>query len=191
MLGAEGVKRASEIAILSANYMAERLKDAYPILFRGEQGRIAHEFILDLREVKASCGISEVDVAKRLMDYGYHAPTMSWPVVGTMMVEPTESESKQELDRFCDAMLSIGEEIRQVRMGILDEHRNPLKNAPHTAKMVLSDTWEEPYTREQAAYPMSSLKSHKFWPTVRRVNDAHGDRNLVCSCLPMEAYGES
>lgn len=191
MLGAEGVKRASEIAILSANYMAERLKDAYPILFRGEQGRVAHEFILDLREVKASCGISEVDVAKRLMDYGYHAPTMSWPVVGTMMVEPTESESKQELDRFCDAMLSIGEEIRQVRMGILDEHRNPLKNAPHTAKMVLSDTWEEPYTREQAAYPMSSLKSHKFWPTVRRVNDAHGDRNLVCSCLPMEAYGES
>lgn len=191
MLGAEGVKRASEIAILSANYMAERLKDAYPILFRGEQGRVAHEFILDLREVKASCGISEVDVAKRLMDYGYHAPTMSWPVVGTMMVEPTESESKQELDRFCDAMLSIGEEIRQVRMGILDEHRNPLKNAPHTAKMVLSDTWDEPYSREQAAYPTSILKTYKFWPTVRRVNDAHGDRNLVCSCLPMEAYGES
>ena len=190
LLGEEGMRRSSQVAILNANYMAKRLDGHFDVLFRGRNGRVAHEFILDLRPYKQGVGISEVDVAKRLMDYGYHAPTMSWPVVGTMMVEPTESESKAELDRFVAAMIAIRSEIQEVELGGADAEHNVLKNAPHTAAMVLADDWSQPYTREQAAFPAPWTREHKFWPTVRRVNDAYGDRNLVCTCPPMEAYAE-
>ena len=190
MMGADGLRRASKIAILNANYLAERLSDHYNIAFRGQKGRVAHEFILDLRSFRQQLGLTEQDVAKRLMDYGYHAPTMSWPVVGTMMVEPTESESKAELDRFCDAMISIRSELEQVQQGEVDKEQNVLKNAPHTAQLVTADAWDFPYGREKAAYPADALRDHKFWPAVRRVNDAYGDRNLLCSCPPMEAYAE-
>ena len=188
MMGADGLTRASQLAILNANYMAEKLAADFDVLFRGTGGRVAHEFILDLRPFKQSTGIGEVDVAKRLMDYGYHAPTMSWPVVGTMMVEPTESESKAELDRFVEAMRAIRAEIGEVAMGIADAQDNVLKNAPHTAALVTADTWDLPYSREKAAFPAPYLRAHKFWPGVRRVDDAWGDRNLVCTCPPMEAY---
>ncbi|RMF56326.1 MAG: glycine dehydrogenase (aminomethyl-transferring), partial [Bacteroidetes bacterium] len=188
LLGAEGLTRASQVAILNANYMAHRLRGAYDILYAGRNGRVAHEFILDLRHLRQRTPLTEVDVAKRLMDYGFHAPTMSWPVVGTMMVEPTESESKAELDRFCDAMIAIREEIRAVETGAADPEQNVLKNAPHTAALVAADTWTLPYGREQAAFPAPWTRTHKFWPSVRRVNDAYGDRNLVCACPPMEAY---
>jgi glycine dehydrogenase len=149
---------------------------------------VAHEFILDLRHLRQQTPLTEVDVAKRLMDYGFHAPTMSWPVVGTVMVEPTESESRAELDRFCDAMISIRAEIQEVELGIADAERNVLAQAPHTAAMVVSDEWEMPYSRQKAAYPAPWTREQKFWPSVRRVNDAHGDRTLVCTCPPMEAY---
>ena len=151
---------------------------------------MAHEFILDLRPFRQTGSATEVDVAKRLMDYGYHAPTMSWPVPGTMMIEPTESESKEELDRFCDAMISIRSEIQEVELGLADKERNVLKNAPHTAGFVLRDDWDEPYGREKAAFPAPWTREHKFWPAVRRVDDAYGDRNLICACPPMEAYAE-
>jgi glycine dehydrogenase len=190
LLGAEGVKRASETAILNANYMAHRLDGHYDVLYAGRNGRVAHEFILDLRHLRQRTSLTEVDVAKRLMDYGFHAPTMSWPVVGTMMVEPTESESKAELDRFCEAMISIRSEIQAVELGLADAEENVLKNAPHTAVLVAGDAWTLPYPREQAAFPAPWTREHKFWPSVRRVNDAYGDRNLVCSCPPMEAYAE-
>ena len=190
MLGAEGLTRASQVAILNANYVAKRLEGHYDIVYRGKRGRVAHEFILDLRPFRQRGIVTEVDVAKRLMDYGYHAPTMSWPVVGTMMIEPTESESKRELDRFCEAMISIRSEIQEVALGIADEQENVLKNAPHTAAMVLSEAWAKPYTREEAAFPAPWTREGKFWPTVRRADDAYGDRNLVCSCPPMEAYAE-
>ncbi len=188
MMGAEGLRRASELAILNANYIAKRLEGAYKIVYRNINGRVAHEFILDLRPLKASSGISEVDVAKRLMDYGFHAPTMSWPVHGTMMIEPTESESKAELDRFCEAMLSIREEIREVELGIADATKNVLRQSPHTASFVLQDEWDMPYGREKAAFPASYSRDAKFWPSVRRVDDAYGDRNLICSCPPVEEY---
>ncbi len=190
MMGADGLTTASKLAILNANYMAKKLENDFPIAFRGKQGRVAHEFILDLRPFKANTSISEVDVAKRLMDYGYHAPTMSWPVVGTMMVEPTESESKAEMDRFVDAMRAIRAEIQEVALGLADAQDNVLKNAPHTAAMVTSDEWALPYSREKAAFPAPYLRGHKFWPSVRRVDDAYGDRNLICTCPPMEAYAE-
>ena len=190
MLGTDGLTRASQVAILSANYIAKRLEGHYDIVYRGKQGRVAHEFILDLRPFRQQGIVTEVDVAKRLMDYGYHAPTMSWPVVGTMMIEPTESESKVELDRFCEAMISIRNEIQEIALGIADEKENVLKNAPHTAAMVLSEAWEQPYTREEAAFPAPWTREEKFWPTVRRADDAYGDRNLVCSCPPMEGYAE-
>jgi glycine dehydrogenase len=159
--------------------MAARLESGYPILYRGENGTCAHEFILDLRPLKASAGIEAEDVAKRLIDYGYHAPTMSWPVTGTLMVEPTESESKAELDRFCDAMLLIREEIREIERGVVDRDNNVLKHAPHPASVVLADEWSRPYTREQAAFPAPWVKMSKFWPTCARVDNVYGDRFLV------------
>ncbi len=188
LLGGKGVRRATQMAILNANYMAKRLENHFNVLYRGKRGLVAHEFILDLRPFRKSSGITEADVAKRLMDYGYHAPTMSWPVPGTIMVEPTESESRAELDRFCDALISIGAEMQQIEMGILDAEDNPLRNAPHTAASVISSEWSHAYSREQAAFPAPWTREFKFWPSVRRVDNAYGDRNLVCACPPMEAY---
>ena len=190
LLGRKGVRRATETAILNANYMANRLGERFDVLYRGEHGRVAHEFILDLRPLKKTSGITDEDVAKRLMDYGFHAPTMSFPVVGTVMVEPTESESKYELDRFCDAMFAIRDEIEEVASGEADPEDNVLKNAPHTAAMLITEVWEHCYSRERAAYPVPGTREHKYWPPVRRVNSAHGDRNLVCTCPPVEAYAE-
>ncbi len=184
MMGSEGLKSASEVAILNANYIAQRLNEHYPILYRGEKGLVAHECIIDLRPLKALAGIEVEDVAKRLMDYGYHAPTMSWPVAGTMMIEPTESETKAELDRFCDAMIAIREEIKKIETGDYDRTSNPLKNAPHTATTIASSDWDYAYTREQAVYPLPWVKDRKFWPSVSRIDGAYGDRNLVCSCPP-------
>jgi glycine dehydrogenase len=188
MLGAEGLKKSTQVAILNANYMAHRLKEHYDVLYKGKSDRVAHEYILDLRGLRQNTTLTEVDVAKRLMDYGFHAPTMSWPVVGTVMVEPTESENKAELDRFVEAMTSIRAEIQEVELGLVEGETSALANAPHTAAMLTSEEWEQAYSREKAAWPASWSHSHKFWPSVRRVNDAQGDRNLVCSCLPLEAY---
>lgn len=188
MLGPDGVTNATKYAILNANYIKARLEKSYPILYSGEKGRAAHEMIVDLRHFKAA-GISAEDVAKRLMDYGFHAPTLSFPVAGTIMIEPTESEDKGELDRFCEALLEIRKEIDQVASGEMDAHSNVLSNAPHTARMVISDTWTYGYSREKAAYPLPYLKhGHKFWPSVSRVDSAYGDRNLVCTCPPIEEY---
>jgi glycine dehydrogenase len=184
MLGAEGLKSSTEHAILNANYMKARLEEHYPVLYSGEMGRAAHEMILDCRSFKQK-GIEVTDIAKRLMDYGFHAPTVSFPVAGTLMIEPTESEDLAELDRFCDAMISIRKEIEAANG---DDTNNILKNAPHTLAMLTTDTWVYPYTREQAAYPLDYIHDNKFWPSVRRVDDAYGDRNLVCSCAPIEAY---
>ncbi|MEZ4450610.1 MAG: aminomethyl-transferring glycine dehydrogenase [Nannocystaceae bacterium] len=188
MMGAAGLTRATEVAILSANYMARRLEGAYKVVYRGARGRVAHEFILDLRGFKQSAGIEADDVAKRLMDFGFHAPTMSFPVAGTLMIEPTESEPLAELDRFCEAMLKIREEIAAIERGAIDRKDNPLKNAPHTAEMVTSTEWSHPYTREQAAFPAPWLRERKFWPPVARIDNAYGDRNLICTCPPIESY---
>ncbi|MYA10554.1 MAG: aminomethyl-transferring glycine dehydrogenase [Gemmatimonadetes bacterium] len=190
LLGREGTTEATRTAILSANYMATRLEEHFDVLFwwGSGMGRVAHEFIIDLRPLKRATGITEEDVAKRLMDYGFHAPTVAFPVPGTMMIEPTESESKAELDRFCAALISIRAEIEQVELGLQDRQDNALKNAPHTAAAVTADRWEHGYTRSQAAFPAPWLREHKFWPHVGRVNNAHGDRNLVCACEPIEAY---
>jgi len=185
MMGAEGLKRASEVAILNANYIAKRLNPYFPVLFKGKHGLVAHECIVDLRQWK-SAGIEVEDVAKRLMDYGFHAPTVSWPVAGTMMIEPTESEPKHELDRFCDAMISIHAEIEAIAAGKQDRQNNLLKNAPHTARQIASDKWDRPYSREQAAFPVPWTHEHKFWPAVARIDNVYGDRNLFCSCPPME-----
>ena len=187
-MGADGLRRATEVAILNANYVATRLRDHYPVLYAGRNGRVAHECILDVRPLKETSGISAEDIAKRLMDYGFHAPTMSFPVAGTLMVEPTESESQAELDRFVDAMISIREEIAQVERGERDREDNVLKNAPHTAQMLLAEEWLHDYPRQQAAYLVASLRDGKYWPPVARVDNAYGDRNLVCACLPVEAY---
>ncbi|TVR01295.1 MAG: glycine dehydrogenase (aminomethyl-transferring) [Deltaproteobacteria bacterium] len=191
MMGASGLRRATEVAILNANYMAARLEPHFDILYRGESGRVAHEFVIDCRPFRASAGVEVEDIAKRLMDYGFHAPTMSWPVPGTLMIEPTESEGLAELDRFCEAMIAIREEIRDVAEGRLDREDNPLKNAPHTAAEVTAEDWTHGYSRERAAWPLPWVKVDKFWPSVARVDNAYGDRNLVCTCLPMDAYGES
>ncbi|MCC7296728.1 MAG: aminomethyl-transferring glycine dehydrogenase, partial [Bacteroidia bacterium] len=191
MMGGEGLTNATKVAILNANYMKARLIGEYPVLYSGENGFAAHEMILDTRKFKASAGIEAGDFAKRLMDYGFHAPTVSFPVAGTLMVEPTESESKEELDRFCDAMLSIREEIREIEEGKADKEDNVLKNAPHTAQEVTSDDWSHVYSRNKAAYPAPFVAAKKFWPSVARVNDTYGDRNLVCACLPIEAYMEA
>ena len=189
-MGADALKKASEIAILNANYMAERLSGHYEILFTNVNGRCAHEFILDCRMFDKTAGIKIDDIAKRLMDYGFHAPTMSWPVPGTLMVEPTESESREELDRFCDAMILIREEIREIEEGRADSEDNVLKNAPHTIGMIGSDDWTHPYTRRQAAWPADWLRDGKFWTHVARVDNPYGDRNLVCSCEGMDQYAE-
>ncbi|VFR89601.1 Glycine dehydrogenase [decarboxylating] (glycine cleavage system P protein) [plant metagenome] len=191
LMGAEGLKRSTEVAILNANYIATRLKDHFPVLYSGRNGRVAHECILDVRELKERTGISNEDIAKRLVDYGFHAPTMSFPVPGTLMVEPTESEGLQELDRFIDAMIAIREEIAQVERGERDREDNVLKNAPHTAQVLLAEEWHHAYPRQQAAYPLATLRDSKYWPPVSRVDNAYGDRNLVCACLPMEAYAEA
>jgi glycine dehydrogenase len=188
MMGADGLTEATKIAILNANYMAKKLESYYPVLYQGKNGLVAHECILDLRSLKKSAQIEIDDVAKRLMDYGFHAPTVSWPVAGTIMVEPTESESKQELDRFCDALIAIREEVAAIESGTMDIHDNLLKNAPHTAESLIVGEWNHPYSREQAAYPAPWNKEYKFWPSVGRIDAAFGDRNFVCSCLPMEAY---
>jgi len=187
MMGSDGLTKASQYAILNANYMAKRLENHYPVLFRGKNGTCAHEFILDLRPLKASAGVEAEDVAKRLMDYGFHAPTMSWPVTGTLMVEPTESESKAEMDRFCNAMIAIREEIKQIEDGQVGQENNLLKNAPHPAAMVLSEAWDKPYTREEAAYPANWVRQAKFWPTNARVDNVYGDRNLVVTNPPISA----
>ncbi len=188
MMGGVGLTEATKVAILNANYMAHRLESYYPVLYKGKSGLVAHECILDLRLLKKSAAIEVDDIAKRLMDYGYHAPTVSWPVAGTVMVEPTESESKQELDRFCDAMIAIRGEIAEIEKGNVDAQNNVLKNAPHTAESLMVDEWNHPYTRAQAAYPTPWTREYKFWPAVGRIDNAFGDRNFVCSCLPMEAY---
>jgi glycine dehydrogenase len=186
LMGATGLKKATEVAILNANYMAKRLEKHYPVLYRGRNGHVAHEFILDLRPFQKSAGIEAEDVAKRLMDYGFHAPTMSFPVAGTLMIEPTESEPKEELDRFCEAMVLIREEIRAIEEGRSDRAQNPLKNAPHTARAIVSSEWTRPYSREVAAFPAPWVFEHKFWPSVARIDNAYGDRNLMCTCPPME-----
>jgi len=188
MLGAAGLELATAYAILNANYMKARLEKLYPILYTGKNGTCAHEFIIDLRPFKATAGIEAEDVAKRLIDYGFHAPTMSFPVPGTIMIEPTESEDKAELDRFCDALISIHDEIKSIENGTLDKNNNPLKNAPHTQKVICADVWDYPYTRQQAAFPLYYVQQNKFWPTVARVNNTHGDRNLVCTCEPVASY---
>ncbi|NER87391.1 MULTISPECIES: aminomethyl-transferring glycine dehydrogenase [unclassified Moorena] len=188
MMGSGGLTEATKVAILNANYMAKRLDPYYPVLYKGNNGLVAHECIVDLRSLKKSAGIEVDDIAKRLMDYGFHAPTVSWPVAGTMMVEPTESESKEELDRFCDAMIAIRQEIEAIESGQVDQTDNQLKNAPHTAEALMVSEWSHPYTREEAAYPAPWLREHKFWPVVGRIDNAFGDRNLVCSCEGMEAY---
>ena len=188
MMGAEGLTAATEVAILNANYVAKRLAPHYPVLYAGPQGQVAHECILDLRPIKESSGITVEDVAKRLIDYGFHAPTMSFPVAGTLMVEPTESESKEELDRFCEAMIAIREEIRAVEEGRMDREDNPLRHAPHTAAVVAADEWTRKYPRSLAAYPLASLREGKYWVPVGRADNVYGDRNLVCSCPPLSAY---
>ena len=188
MMGASGLTRATQIAILNANYMAKKLESHYPVLFRGRQGFCAHEFILDCREFEQTAGIKVEDIAKRLMDYGFHAPTMSWPVPGTLMIEPTESEPREELDRFCDALIRIREEIRAIETGAADKTDNLLRHAPHTAAAVTADNWPHQYPREQAAYPAPWLREHKFWPAVGRIDNPYGDRNLVCACPPIESY---
>jgi glycine dehydrogenase len=188
MMGASGLRRATEVAILNANYVAKRLAAHFPVLYSGNQGLVAHECILDIRPLKESTGISNEDIAKRLIDFGFHAPTMSFPVAGTLMIEPTESESKRELDRFCDAMIQIRHEIRAVEEGHIDRDDNPLRNAPHTAQMLMAENWMHDYTRETAAYPVPSLKQNKYWVPVARVDNVYGDRNLLCSCPPLESY---
>ncbi|MCE2455325.1 MAG: aminomethyl-transferring glycine dehydrogenase [Gemmatimonadetes bacterium] len=191
LLGASGARRASQVAILSANYMADRLAEHYGILYRGEHGRVAHEFILDLRPLKKTTGVTAEDVAKRLMDYGFHAPTVSFPVIGTLMIEPTESESKAELDRFVEALLSIREEMREIEEGRWPVDDNPLRNAPHTAEALTADEWSRPYSRRAAAYPTAATKSFKFWPAVSRVDNAFGDRYLQCSCPSLDHFDQS
>ena len=188
MMGGEGLKRATEVAILNANYVARRLGEHYPVLYTGTHGRVAHECILDIRPIKAATGVSEVDIAKRLMDYGFHAPTMSFPVAGTIMVEPTESEDQGELDRFIAAMIAIRDEIREIERGVWPADDNPLKQAPHTLADFFGAEWTRPYSREQAAFPLPWLADNKFWPSVNRIDDVYGDRNLFCACVPMDDY---
>jgi glycine dehydrogenase len=190
MMGADGLTLATKAAIVNANYMAARLKEHYKVLYTGKNNTCAHEFILDVRKSQ-DAGVTIDDFAKRLMDFGFHAPTMSWPVPGTLMFEPTESESKEELDRFCDAMIQIRSEIARIEKGDWPKDDNPLTNAPHTAKSLLAAEWTHPYTREEAAYALPYLRDHKYWPHVGRIDNAHGDRNLICTCPPMEEYCEA
>jgi len=190
MMGGEGLTQATRVAILNANYIAKRLEGAFDVLYKGPTGRVAHECIIDTRPFAESAHVTVDDIAKRLMDAGFHAPTMSWPVAGTLMVEPTESETKAELDRFCDAMLAIREEIRAIENGDMPQENNALKNAPHTVEDLVSD-WDRPYTREQGCFPKGAFRVDKYWPPVNRVDNVYGDRNLICSCPPMEEYVEA
>jgi len=189
LMGGAGLTQATKVAILSANYIAARLNGAYEVLFTGPGGRVAHECILDTRPFADSADIHVDDIAKRLMDAGFHAPTMSWPVAGTLMIEPTESETKAELDRFCDAMLAIRDEISAIEKGNMDAENNPLKNAPHTVEDLVSD-WDRPYTREAGCFPKGSFRVDKYWPPVNRIDNVWGDRNLVCTCPPLSDYAE-
>jgi glycine dehydrogenase len=191
LMGGYGLKKSSQTAILNANYLAQRLKEHYPIVYTGKNGLIAHECIVDVRPLKEACGITEEDIAKRLIDYGFHAPTMSWPVTGTLMIEPTESEPKAELDRFCEAMISIRREAGLVEKGEWDKQDNPLKNAPHPAEDLTDPEWKHPYSKEAAIYPLASLRRYKYWPPTARVDNVYGDRNLMCSCPPLENYEET
>jgi glycine dehydrogenase len=191
MMGAAGLKRATEIAVLNANYVAARLAPHYKVLFTGPAGLVAHECIIDCRPFQAEAGVSVEDIAKRLQDFGFHAPTMSWPVAGTLMIEPTESEPKAEIDRFCAAMIAIRAEIAAIAAGRLDRADNPLRNAPHTASEVTAEAWPHTYPRAQAAFPLPWVEGAKYWPPVKRVDNAYGDRNLVCTCAPLEAYAEA
>ncbi|CAG1773004.1 partial glycine dehydrogenase, partial [uncultured bacterium] len=188
LMGGDGLKRATQVAILNANYMAKRLEKHYPVLYRGKNGTCAHEFILDCRHFEKTSGVKVEDIAKRLMDFGFHAPTMSFPVPGTLMIEPTESEPKGELDRFCDALIAIRAEIQAIEDGKLDRADNPLKHAPHTIAAVSANDWPHKYPREQAAFPAKWLYDAKQWPTVGRIDNAWGDRNLQCACVPMSEY---
>jgi glycine dehydrogenase len=188
MMGPDGLADASKVAILSANYIAKRLAGHYGLLYAGQHGLIAHECILDTRPFKASAGVEVEDIAKRLIDYGFHPPTVSFPVAGTLMVEPTESEPKEELDRFCDALIAIREEIREIETGEADRENNLLTNAPHPLADLVADRWDRPYSRERAAFPTPATREHKIWPPVARIDGAYGDRNLVCVCPPIEEY---
>ncbi|MEO7494397.1 MAG: glycine dehydrogenase (aminomethyl-transferring), partial [Massilia sp.] len=188
MMGGAGLTEATEVAILNANYIARRLAPHYPVLYSGHDGLVAHECIIDMRPLTDATGISNEDVAKRLMDFGFHAPTMSFPVPGTLMIEPTESESKGEIDRFIDAMIAIHDEIVKVQTGEYDRADNPLKGAPHTAQVVMADVWERKYSRETAAFPVASLRKQKYWPPVGRADNVYGDRNLFCGCAPISDY---
>jgi glycine dehydrogenase len=188
MLGAKGLRQSTEAAILNANYMKSRLENKFDILYVGKNNTVAHEMIVDCREFKKSVGIEVADIAKRLIDYGFHAPTVSFPVAGTMMIEPTESESKDELDRFCDALLNIYSEIDKIKDGTWDVEDNPLKNAPHTATELCANDWTHKYSRTDAAYPLEWLKENKYWVPVKRVDNAYGDRNLICTCPALESY---
>jgi glycine dehydrogenase len=190
LMGDEGLRKATQVAILNANYMAKRLRAHYDVLYTGPNGLSAHEFIIDCRAFDKSAHIRIDDIAKRMMDYGFHAPTMSWPVAGTLMIEPTESESKDELDRMCDALIAIRAEIREIEQGTVDRDDNLLKNAPHTIEMIAADDWPHPYSRERAAYPLPWLRDAKFWPPVARIDNPYGDRNLMCTCPPVDAYSE-
>jgi len=187
-MGAHGLKKATQTAILSANYIAHKLRPHYPVLYRGKNGWVAHECIIDLRPLKESSGVTVDDVAKRLMDYGFHAPTMSFPVAGTLMIEPTESEPRAELDRFCDAMIAIRGEIKRVEDGDWDLADNPLCGAPHTLAEVTASEWPHAYSREEAAFPVESLRGGKYWPPVARIDQVYGDRHLVCACPPLDSY---
>jgi glycine dehydrogenase len=191
MLGAEGLTEATKYAILNANYLKARLEKHYPVLYQGKNGRVGHEFILNTKGFKELANIEVEDIAKRLMDYGFHAPTVSFPVPGTLMIEPTESEPKTELDRFADALIAIRREIQEIIDGKADRTDNVLKNAPHTAGEATSDEWKHPYSRSKAVFPLGYLQSRKFWPAVGRINSTYGDRNPVCSCPPIEAYADS
>jgi glycine dehydrogenase len=190
LMGSAGLQRATEVAILNANYMLSRLEGEYNVLYTNAKGRVGHEFIIDLRPFEHSAGILPEDVAKLLMDYGFHSPTMSFPVVGTLMIEPTESETRAELDRLCDALIAIRSEIRAIESGASDRKDNPLKNAPHTAAVVCADTWTRAYSRTQAAFPAPWVASNKFWPSVSRIDNGYGDKNLICTCPPIESYAE-
>jgi glycine dehydrogenase len=191
MMGGPGLKRATQIAILSANYIARRLAPYYPVLYTGKNGMVAHECIIDLRPIKESCGITVEDVAKRLVDYGFHAPTTSFPVPDTLMIEPTESEAKRELDRFCDAMIRIRAEVADVESGKADAENNLLRNAPHTHHLLLEGVWSRPYSKEEAFFPLHTLREDKYWPPVGRIDNVYGDRHLICHCPPMESYSEA
>jgi len=190
LMGAAGLRKATQVALLNANYIARRLAPHYRTLYTGRNGLVAHECILDLRPLEKATGVSAEDVAKRLVDFGFHAPTLSFPVAGTLMVEPTESESREELDRFIDAMIQIREEIRAIEDGRMDRADNPLKHAPHTATAVSASDWTHAYPRELAAFPLPSLKRQKYWPPVARVDNVHGDKNVFCACIPVDAWRE-